>query len=150
MNKSNKKKSDQLGLNYSTASHRLKKQIMLNLIELNGLSECYRCGKKIEKASDLSIDHKIDWIDSDDPCKLFWDLENIAFSHTNCNTLAGLDKKTDFRGVTKLEKRSKKFQARYWNGKKQIFVGYYDTAEQAKEAAEEAKAAKAINLHTLL
>lgn len=53
--------------------------------------------------------------------------------------LAGLDKRTSFRGVTKLSKRNKSYQARYWDGEKQVFVGYYATAEEAKIAQISAK-----------
>jgi len=60
-----------------------------------------------------------------------------------CNSLAGLDKTTAHRGTTRLKnKRNKQFQSRYWNGKKQVFVGYFDTAEEAKIAAEKAEKAK--------
>ena len=37
----------------------------------------------------LSIEHKIPWLDSDNPKELFFNLEkNIAFSHLSCNISA--------------------------------------------------------------
>jgi len=84
MNKYSKKKSDQLGMNFSTACARLKKQILFNFIKMNNMDICFRCGLKIKTYKELSIDHKIDWLDND--VKLFWDLENISFSHIKCNS----------------------------------------------------------------
>jgi hypothetical protein len=77
------KKDHQLGMSYGTASHRLKKQILFSLVQETGKDICYRCGKVIETAEELSVDHKIDWLDKDP--SLFWDLDNIAFSHLSCN-----------------------------------------------------------------
>jgi hypothetical protein len=77
------KKSLQLGLNFSTASGRLERQILFKLVQGCGQDSCFRCGKKIERSEDLSIEHKIDWQDVDPA--LFWDLDNIAFSHRSCN-----------------------------------------------------------------
>jgi len=68
-----------------TAAGRLRKQIMFELIGRQGLDTCFRCGQKIESAEELSIDHKQDWIDNHE---LFWDLDNIAFSHFLCNSVA--------------------------------------------------------------
>jgi hypothetical protein len=44
---------------------------------------CFRCGSQIQSIEDLSIEHKLPWegIDID----LFWDLDNIVFSHLKCN-----------------------------------------------------------------
>jgi len=33
----------------------------------------------------FSIEHVIPWLDSEDPVKLFFDLDNISFSHLKCN-----------------------------------------------------------------
>jgi len=35
---------------------------------------------------ELSIEHITPYLDSDDPKKLFFDLNNIAFSHLKCNS----------------------------------------------------------------
>ena len=73
----------QLGMPWGTASARLKKAVMFELVVRAGLDTCFRCGERIETAADLSIDHKVDWVDVDS--KLFWDLSNVAFSHRACN-----------------------------------------------------------------
>lgn len=83
--KSRLKKEKQLGMPIGTASAKLKKTIMFTMAEMLGLTICHRCGKRIDKVEEFSIDHKIDWLDSDKPVELFFDLENIAFSHLRCN-----------------------------------------------------------------
>lgn len=84
MGNSNKKKYEQLGMPLGTAQNRLKKLILFALIQDACLDNCFQCGKKIKKVQDLSIEHKVPWLDND--VKLFWDLENIAFSHLKCNS----------------------------------------------------------------
>ena len=81
----NKKKSKQLGMNHGTAQHRLRKMIMFSLIQQTGLDICHQCGKSIVDIDTLSIEHKVRWLNSEDPIGLFFDLDNIAFSHMKCN-----------------------------------------------------------------
>lgn len=77
----------ELGMPFGTASGRLKKAIMLSLVQAAGRDECFRCGQAILTAEELSIDHIADWRGVDPA--LFWDVGNIAFSHRNCNSAAG-------------------------------------------------------------
>lgn len=86
MSKSVVKKRDQLGMHPATAAHKLKKKIMFSMMCVLGLDTCWQCGKKIETVDDLSVEHKIPWLDSDDPVGLYFDLNNIAFSHLSCNS----------------------------------------------------------------
>lgn len=86
---SNKKKSEQLGMSHGTASNRLRKAIMFALVKEAGLDVCFQCGEQIKDIGNLSIEHKIPWLDSKDPAGLFFDLNNIAFSHLKCNIGAG-------------------------------------------------------------
>ena len=81
----NKKKSDQLGMSHGAAANRLRKSIMFALIMESGKNTCFQCHKKIENIDDLSVEHKVPWLDSEDPVKLYFDLDNIAFSHITCN-----------------------------------------------------------------
>lgn len=85
---SKKKKTEQLGMNPSTAQNRLKKDILFSLIKKLDLHLCYQCKKKINSVEELSIEHKVPWLDSDNPKELFFDLDNIAFSHLKCNISA--------------------------------------------------------------
>lgn len=61
---------------------------MFSLLRETGKNICYQCGEEIELIDQLSIEHKIPYLDSDDPKKLFFDLNNIGFSHLNCNIKA--------------------------------------------------------------
>lgn len=79
----NKRKNDQLGMPHGTANNILRKSIMFQLVKDLNRDVCYRCNKKIETIEDFSIDHKEAWLDNDP--NLFWDLDNIAFSHLKCN-----------------------------------------------------------------
>lgn len=73
------------GIPVGTAANRLRKQVMFSLLQRLGENTCYRCGQSIDHVEDLSMDHKNPWIDDHDA---FWDLNNIAFSHFLCNSLA--------------------------------------------------------------
>jgi hypothetical protein len=86
MDKTNEKKKRQLGMPLGTASGRLKKIIMLDLLRQLDLNYCFQCGAEICTEKELSIEHKIPYLDSEDPISLFFDLKNIAFSHLSCNT----------------------------------------------------------------
>jgi len=59
--------------------------ILFELIKKCNLDVCFRCKKTIEKIQELSVDHKIPWLDSKNPKELFFDLNNISFSHLSCN-----------------------------------------------------------------
>lgn len=78
------KKQRQLGVPIGTASHRLRRMIMFQLVKELGRNVCFRCGAMIELADHLGIDHKIAWLDRG--AALFWDPANIAFSHKECNS----------------------------------------------------------------
>lgn len=88
MNELKTKKSKQLGMNVSTAQGRLRKDIMFHLAQIIGLDICHQCGGVIETVEEFSIEHKIPWLDSEDPKGMFFDLDNIAFSHLSCNVRA--------------------------------------------------------------
>ena len=88
MNNSNKKKYDLLGVPFGTANNKLRKLILFDLIKKLGYDVCFQCGKKIEYAEELSIEHKIPWQSSDRPIEMFFSLENIGFSHLHCNIKA--------------------------------------------------------------
>ena len=82
--KNKRKKQEQLGMNPSTAAHRLVKDILWRFVEIGGYT-CHQCGQPMCRET-FSIEHKTPWLDSEDPKGLYFDLENIAFSHLSCNT----------------------------------------------------------------
>lgn len=88
MTNTSKKISEQLGMAHGTAQYRLKKSILFAAIQQLGQDICYRCKEKIESIDEFSIDHKTRWMDTNDPVGLFFDLDNISFSHSRCNSQA--------------------------------------------------------------
>lgn len=89
MNNSNLKKQKQLKIAFGTANNRLRKEILFKYVQKAGENFCYRCAAEITSCEDFSIEHKIPYLDSLDPIALFFDLDNIAFSHLSCNIKAG-------------------------------------------------------------
>lgn len=81
---SNERKARVLGMPHGTANARLKKQLLLKYIRLANCDKCYKCGETIETVEELSIEHILPWESTNSP-ELFWDLDNIAFSHLKCN-----------------------------------------------------------------
>ena len=79
------KKEQQLGMNPSTASNRLVKDILWKYIQASSDDMCFRCGLSMSR-DNFSIEHKDSWLDSEDPLDLYFDLENISFSHLSCNS----------------------------------------------------------------
>jgi hypothetical protein len=77
----------QLGMNPSTAQHRLLKDIMWDLIVKTNQDTCCKCGCKMTRET-FSIEHLVPWLDSDNPAELYFDLDNISFSHLSCNIKA--------------------------------------------------------------
>lgn len=86
--KNNVLRAKLLGMPFGTANQRLRKSIMFDLAKKCNMDTCFRCNKKIDKIEDLSIEHKVPWQNGDDPVKLFFDTDNIAFSHLSCNSAA--------------------------------------------------------------
>ncbi|MHA1437864.1 MAG: HNH endonuclease [Promethearchaeota archaeon] len=76
----------QLGMSLSTARNILIKNILFAQMKELNKDNCWRCSKKIERVEDLSIEHKVHWLDSKNPKDLYFDLSNITFSHFKCNS----------------------------------------------------------------
>lgn len=83
MSKSNVGKSLTLGMPFGTACNRLRKNVLFRLLKKLSENVCFKCGQLIDIVDDLSIEHKLPW--EGRSAELFWDLENIAFSHLHCN-----------------------------------------------------------------
>jgi hypothetical protein len=78
-----KKKVEQLGMSMGTATHRLRKMVLFELLKRYKENICFRCGKEINDLLELTIEHKEPWLHVSPD--LFWDVSNIAFSHSRCN-----------------------------------------------------------------
>jgi hypothetical protein len=75
----------QLGMSQGAASGRLKKILLFQFLVRLKENFCFRCKAEIVSVEDLSVEHKEPWegISAD----LFWDLNNIAYSHLKCNVI---------------------------------------------------------------
>lgn len=93
MSKIKDKKHKQLGMNPSTASSRLVKDILFKLATEAGY-KCFQCSMELTRDT-FSIEHMTPWLDSEDPVGMFFDLENVAFSHLSCNIGASRTREID-------------------------------------------------------
>jgi len=85
MHKSYITKLKQLGVSPGTAAHRLRKMLLFRFAQQSNQDTCYRCKLKIESIDEFSIEHIIPWLHAENPAQVFFDLDNIAYSHMKCN-----------------------------------------------------------------
>jgi hypothetical protein len=80
---SNIRKNETLGMPHGTAVSKLRKNVLFGVLKKHGENVCVRCNQTIISSDELSMEHIKPWegISAD----LFWDLDNIAFSHRRCN-----------------------------------------------------------------
>lgn len=79
------KANNQLRQNRRTASHKLNRKIMFSLLAETGRHTCVRCEGDLNEDT-FSIDHMENWLDSQDPRGLFFDIKNVDFSCKICNS----------------------------------------------------------------
>ncbi len=131
---------EQLGMDFGKANQQLFKMMVWKMATICGMDKCSHCKQPIEKPNDLSLEHKEPWRGIEGrPARpeLFWDLDNIAFSHIWCNAgsptrgkgarmTCGVDKytNTNNRGYTK-------YRARLGMNSKLIDLGYWDSELEA-------------------
>ena len=127
-------KARQLGMDPGTANNQLNKKLIFSLTQKTGEDICFKCGKKIMSADELSKEHKKDWMHSEDPAGLYFDIENIAYSHKKCNKPRPQQKitknPTGYKGVSFEEKRSR-FRVFFCIDNKRIELGRFKNAEEA-------------------
>lgn len=70
-------------MSYGTACNRLKKILLFEAVKKLKENTCFKCNTTIETVEELSIEHKQPWLYED--TDLFWNLDNIAYSHLRCN-----------------------------------------------------------------
>lgn len=97
------KKKMQLGMNPSTAANRLVKDVLWKLIVETSRDKCCKCGEQMSRDT-FSIEHVEPWLDSDNPVKLYFDLDNISFSHLRCNREDARSPHKRFESVKEKEK----------------------------------------------
>ena len=113
---SKQEKKRQLGMDPSTASNRLVKDILWDYIVKCGDDHCHVCKNQLTR-DDFSIEHKDPWLHSEDPLGLFFDIDNIAFSHKSCNY--GAARKMNKIYATLKEREAAAFQRRYYKQSKE-------------------------------
>jgi hypothetical protein len=141
----NAEKSRQLGMSVGTASNRLRKMLLYMLAVKAGMATCIRCGKLIASVNDFTIDHVKPWLHEPNAIELFFDLNNVGFSHMRCNLksrrqcLVVRSSKSFFKGV-ELDPRGNR--KRPWraviyinNGRKNF--GYHATPQEAAAVFDE-------------
>ena len=119
------KKRKQLGMNPSTASHRLVKDLLYEYGIARQHKCCSHCGEPMMR-EDFSIEHITPWLDSEDPVKLYFDLNNVDFSHHACNIAAARRPTKKF--FTEEEKENN--NRRMWRHSKRK---HYDSASRREK-----------------
>jgi len=123
----------------------MRQNVVFSLVKLCGYDICIRCSKKIETVEELSYDHLQNWLHAENAIELFFDPNNIRFSHKTCNIKARSQhysrSNTGFKGVS-LEKAGGRYRATMGykgvDGKRvSIKIGRYDTATQAAAAYDQ-------------
>lgn len=114
---SKEEKKRQLGMDPGTASNRLVKDLLWNFIVLSQSNFCYRCGAEMCRDT-FSVEHKEPWLHSQDPVGIFFDLDNIAFSHLSCNVSAS--RRLNKIYANEQERRKAKDKRRYWGMDKEL------------------------------
>lgn len=80
---SNLRKNETLGMPHGTAANKLRKNVLFRQLQKHNENVCVRCSKMIQSSDELSIEHIKPW--EGISASLFWDLDNVAFSHMKCN-----------------------------------------------------------------
>jgi hypothetical protein len=75
--------AEQLGMSHGAAAQRLRKNLLFHLLKRLKENMCLVCKQEIVDSSELSIEHIKPW--EGRSTDLFWDIENISFSHLSCN-----------------------------------------------------------------
>jgi len=78
---SKNKKSEALGMPIGTANSKLKKKLLFDLLIQCGYNSCSKCFEQISNPSNLSVEHKQQWIKNPE---LFWNLNNVSINHRKC------------------------------------------------------------------
>lgn len=84
-----KKREELLEMSLGKARNIMIKSLLFDLAGKCGLNNCYRCGGEIKNVDDFHIDHKESWINHPNGKKLYFDVNNLAFSHGWCNVAEG-------------------------------------------------------------
>lgn len=130
------KKQKQLGINPGTARNKLVKLLLFDMANKLNQLNCFQCGKKIKNIDDFTIEHKIPWLDSNNPKELFFNLDNIAFSHKVCNIKAARKNKKSKGQCSSCKKI--KSESEFYKNKSKV-RGYEDECKECKKKRTSSK-----------
>ena len=82
-----KKYAEQIGMNVGTAQNRLVKDMLFKSLCALGQNSCHQCGEEMTRDT-FSIEHKVPWRNAEDAKELFFNTDNISYSHLSCNAKA--------------------------------------------------------------
>ncbi|MFK5710158.1 AP2/ERF family transcription factor [Lysinibacillus boronitolerans] len=146
-NGTRKDKSQTLGVNFHTACHHLRRLVLYNLAKLSGKLQCHQCNLYIDSIESFSIEHITPWVHSENPVELYFDINNISFSHRKCNyntirTSSVSYSNTGFKGVTLVNEKNRKQKYRVQvynpNTNKCIFLGRFNDIIEAARTYDRA------------
>jgi hypothetical protein len=81
------------GQSSGKAMNKLLRDIIWHQLEQHGKTSCYRCNEPMARET-FSIDHVKPWRrDHVDSEALFFDMDNIEFSHSRCNSQVSYDER---------------------------------------------------------
>lgn len=75
----------QLGVVPTTARNKLMRDLLWQSLPKPVC--CFRCTRPMTRDT-FSIEHKIPWLDKPNAVELYFDLNNVAYSHQVCNSSA--------------------------------------------------------------
>lgn len=111
---------DLLDGDYAKMNYRLHMRFIFKMIKDLKQNFCFRCKQEIESDDELSLDHKISYINNDP--KWYFDINNIYYSHNRCNCGESQkgSGKLDYFGITRLsldrpDKGYKNYVGKYCN-----------------------------------
>lgn len=80
----NNRLKDILGETISNATYKLRKILLFEFAKRLDLHHCFRCGEPIDNIDEFTVDHVLSWR-LHKSRELFYDIDNIKFSHFKCN-----------------------------------------------------------------
>lgn len=101
-----KRLAEKLGMSHGAARNKLIKNLLWEFVCAAKKNVCFQCGTEILTIHDLSIEHKVPWEKSEEPARLFFDTDNIAYSHLTCNIKAANRPRTNICGEENSFKKS--------------------------------------------
>ncbi len=142
----NLEKETQLNMSLGKARNILVKSLMFDMAKKCNLDICFKCNQKITDIKDFTIEHKKEWLHSENPQDLYFNLNNIAFSHNICNIKSQRHSQkkvvlsvSGFKGVYFCKDKVKKpWEVQIRVNKKNVYIGRFETAREGAIAYDEA------------